>query len=217
MLLPALSKAREKARCVNCVSNMKSLGMGNLMYVGDYEDHVTKVGSGTAAPYGIYFTNQLATYLGLPTTNELGYFADATICKIYRCPSAVKGTKTDFPFIAGKGGTNYADNPEMKVSETSCWGIKTGNVRRPSEKLMYIEGECGGAYGSYELHHYNHTPGGNASPLPGASTWHAPTYVPSNLKMNICWVDGHVAPVTELIGCGWSAGALSRPYWRPWQ
>ena len=32
MLLPALSKAREKARSISCVSNLKQLGMGLRMY-----------------------------------------------------------------------------------------------------------------------------------------------------------------------------------------
>ncbi|MBQ4479040.1 MAG: prepilin-type N-terminal cleavage/methylation domain-containing protein, partial [Victivallales bacterium] len=32
MLLPALSKAREKARSVSCVSNLKQVGLMNAMY-----------------------------------------------------------------------------------------------------------------------------------------------------------------------------------------
>ena len=35
MLLPALSKAREKARSISCVNNMKQASMGMLMYTGD--------------------------------------------------------------------------------------------------------------------------------------------------------------------------------------
>ena len=36
MLLPALSKAREKARGVSCVNTEKTLGMTHLMYANDY-------------------------------------------------------------------------------------------------------------------------------------------------------------------------------------
>ena len=40
MLLPALSKAREKARAISCTSNMKQVNLGINMYTGDNDDHL---------------------------------------------------------------------------------------------------------------------------------------------------------------------------------
>ena len=40
MLLPALSKAREKARAISCTSNMKQIRLAITMYTGDNADYV---------------------------------------------------------------------------------------------------------------------------------------------------------------------------------
>lgn len=40
MLLPALSKAREKARSISCINNLKQVGLSFQMYAGEYDDQV---------------------------------------------------------------------------------------------------------------------------------------------------------------------------------
>lgn len=53
LLLPALSSMRERARSISCLSNMKQVGMGLMMYVSDHQGFpqgMQGAGSGAAWP-----------------------------------------------------------------------------------------------------------------------------------------------------------------------
>ncbi|MBN2451365.1 MAG: DUF1559 domain-containing protein [Lentisphaeria bacterium] len=84
MLLPALSKARAKARQASCVSNLKQMGLANFMYMQDNDGRVV---------VGWYATT---TYPGLTNAQRhwnsrlSPYYSDGNL---RRCPSnATDGT-----------------------------------------------------------------------------------------------------------------------------
>jgi prepilin-type N-terminal cleavage/methylation domain-containing protein len=55
LLLPALAKAKEKARRTICISNLKQWGLGLSMYVDDYSAYpMTKIPNGTPGAAGSY-------------------------------------------------------------------------------------------------------------------------------------------------------------------
>jgi len=63
MLLPALAKAKDKARKIQCMSNMKQWGLAMVMYVGDYEDQVPLFGDDYPPTYDLpFWYNRLSPY-----------------------------------------------------------------------------------------------------------------------------------------------------------
>ena len=49
LLLPALSKARDAARTVKCMSNEKQIGVGLNTYAADYKGQIWEVGMDPAS------------------------------------------------------------------------------------------------------------------------------------------------------------------------
>ena len=113
LLLPVLGKAKTKARSIQCMSNMKQLGLAWVMYSGDYNDKL--VGNSGLGGYAgpSYFANENDIPLWNPiwvqgsVATGSGYEADPRMIKnaklfrytgkslgIYKCPADMK-TGTD--------------------------------------------------------------------------------------------------------------------------
>src|SRR5215470_7938316 len=56
ILFPVFAQARSKARAISCLSNMKQLGLGMMMYVQDYDEtYPTSWNAwGQTSAWGIY-------------------------------------------------------------------------------------------------------------------------------------------------------------------
>ena len=74
MLLPALNKAREKARSIKCLSNLKQVGHGLALYSNDYAGIVTTYNRVSYKNY-----SQLLC--------EGRYLPDDNLYRVLRCPA----------------------------------------------------------------------------------------------------------------------------------
>lgn len=63
ILFPVFAQAREKARQTSCLSNLKQMGLGVLMYAQDNDETYPPVG--TVVPSGFTFSNQYYWFFGL--------------------------------------------------------------------------------------------------------------------------------------------------------
>ena len=79
MLLPALSRAKGKARDISCLNNLKQWGLATHMFATENEDYLPKDGSpnGTSKSDGWY--NDLPQAMGIPTYPELPWRTNANV------------------------------------------------------------------------------------------------------------------------------------------
>jgi prepilin-type processing-associated H-X9-DG protein len=134
MLLPALSKAKVKAKTVNCIGNLKQLTTAWLLYADDNEDNLARNWLGTSAAWvggnvrtasGATNTDAIASAKLYPYTKSLA---------VYRCPAAdhdipnVLRTSPGLPggglarnySIGGRmGGADAADAQQFGVPDTT--------------------------------------------------------------------------------------------------
>lgn len=104
MLLPALGKAKSKSLGIRCISNMKQLTMGWILYSGDYSEVLVPNRVGDTANRS-WIENNVAFYPGatnpIDIRNGLLYKYDAAV-DTYRCPADKSAIINGKPTVVAK-------------------------------------------------------------------------------------------------------------------
>ncbi|MDD2710062.1 MAG: prepilin-type N-terminal cleavage/methylation domain-containing protein [Verrucomicrobiae bacterium] len=124
LLLPALSKTKEKVRQINCLSHLKQFGLAINSYSNDYDGYLPNYHNGS-----VMWHMLLPRYLGMPDTNKASPLW-------LKCPTVTRwGTEA--------GNTNYTYGynvyaGDMRSPETLP-ALRLDQVTRPAERLIMAD------------------------------------------------------------------------------
>ena len=152
MLLPALQKARDRAKATNCLSNLKQCGTGFAMYSGDHEyypPNTASFGSDTIsyvlalAPYcGLFQSAAQALAESPGSTIPSAYFNQKMKkFKIFMCPGEDR-TVMHINKESGKKYTNYMCNAAIMhriFPGKNEQGIKVSLLKKPARNFLLMD------------------------------------------------------------------------------
>jgi prepilin-type processing-associated H-X9-DG protein/prepilin-type N-terminal cleavage/methylation domain-containing protein len=207
MLLPALGKAREKARSNACVNQVKQLSVAGFMYMNDNSDWIvphsklaTQTAPATCGRLGTWYQD-IMSYAGLKTI----YTGPASAgnnpspkTSIFTCPSATvrspsvtginKGTNYGYTQGNGIPMFGYAYNQQL-MSGGSWKAIKINSIPLPGYVFFISDGNTATA-DQYD------TVGLGAQIIPGDPNCQV-AYRHSQ-SLNIAFLDGHVSSTKRI-------------------
>ncbi|MGD9495998.1 MAG: DUF1559 domain-containing protein [Armatimonadota bacterium] len=190
ILFPVFARAREKARQTSCLSNIKQLGLGVLMYAGDYDERLT-VERVVQPYYARPWYEAIAPYVKNPS--------------VFLCPSvdynyAWGGYGYNGYGTTGSNGLGYRHQYDSGNPSPSQAPPKLSAIEEPATMLMLGE------------------PIANSYALRGYASNYLPS-CRHNGGSNVCHVDGHAkwyqAKTLEATrAAGWMDP--TDPVWRYW-
>lgn len=145
LLMPAMSRAKQKANRISCLNNIRQIGFSAALYAGDHDSEY---------PRRLTLTNAwmfaLKPYYGNnnPTNNASSKAGNSAILK---CPSD-RWLEWRSYLINGWNDYWQATLPPADYRKVMAWayphGMKDSNVKLPSETIIFGEKRTG----SYHVH-----------------------------------------------------------------
>jgi prepilin-type N-terminal cleavage/methylation domain-containing protein/prepilin-type processing-associated H-X9-DG protein len=175
ILFPVFAQAREKARQTTCVSNLKQIGTGMMMYVQDYDGSYPLFDFNSCRPgYDAIWTNEVLPY----TKND----------KIFLCPSIPNGYSTTNGAAAGaawKAGTCPGAIKTSYMMASFMTNVNEAAIPKTSEQVYIFDGV--GGSNLWDKAQVCGAPVGSAL----ASSWTCRFLMVHNSGSSVLFADGH--------------------------
>jgi prepilin-type N-terminal cleavage/methylation domain-containing protein/prepilin-type processing-associated H-X9-DG protein len=157
ILLPSLVKAREQAKMVQCLSNLRQMGTADQMYLNQYKWYLPNYvgvnygGSPNLANprEGWYENNAYRKFLGVRQWDNTNGLKGRWPSRLH-CPNATRGQElnvnsegySEIQYTYGQNlvGLDTLPSATAPSNDRYIRGIKPNKVRRPSDKINFLDG-----------------------------------------------------------------------------
>ena len=182
MLLPALNKAREKAKAIQCTSNQRQIGTAVAGYVNDNKDYFPGSLSGAA----VFFKN-MEPYTGIKDAKSAIGVKEAGI---YQCPSDLDPNR-----LTNLARVSYGKNTWCGFDQTASPLQRINKVKNPSRFIFMAD--------SRDSRGWPVAMSGNTWPYKSsATTIDAAVDFRHGHEAKLIWIDFHCSsePLGRLLG-----------------
>ena len=226
MLLPALSRAKEKANAISCLNNLKQLSMGVHMYAVDNRDYLIPNRLGTVDSWVGGNVSVSPDWTNQNLIRQSLLFKYNNSVNTYRCPSdktiiirtsMPRARSYSFSGMMGDNGGDHVVHSGIKEN------VKLSTIRSPSPSIamFFVDEQSDPSSTSAELTSLDD--GYFALDFGDAANWRN---IPSSRHGSygeFSYADGHVgtvkwrSPIThKLRGINKSAGVVKEDLRRVW-
>lgn len=135
ILMPALTKARKSAQDVQCLSNLRQLGLATTMYLSENRQ-IMPIHTGAPLPLG-FWDKLIAPYFGKQPDNA-GKFSESPLLK---CPRDIRAGLEYEPIRSYTGSAMTNGRPDDGViwnqGVTYTKSVRSTDIRR-AERCVYL-------------------------------------------------------------------------------
>ncbi|MCM8530737.1 MAG: type II secretion system GspH family protein [Lentisphaeraceae bacterium] len=182
ILLPSLSRAREKTKSTVCKSNQRQIGIAAIMWSGEHD------GWALASAWG---RDNLETSL-TPYTNTTKDEASTEFNGLYHCPSLTRAHLENTPAATNYNGSyginfwisGYSEAADNWLHYAHRGQVKLSQIENVSRKVYFMD------HTYFLLANWSYNPIASSNNYP--TRWHGERkglYA----KANVAWADGHVS------------------------
>lgn len=139
ILLPALRAAREHGKRAVCLSNLKQLTAGWMMYAHDNDDNICSAWVGRNDPYTwVEVVEEGASQTEQRIAMESGVlFPYVKNVQLYKCPTGVRTDMVTYSIVDSMWGSGNIYNPANIPEE--LYYRKISQIKRPGDKFVFLD------------------------------------------------------------------------------